>query len=88
MVAELRHRKSTQVPVDLGAGGDESVSVVGNFRTGFVILGIRSAFRVEVSREAGDSWDNLARKIRIWGRADLAIGRPAHLSLITGIGES
>lgn len=85
-VAALNHLRTTQVPTDLGAGNNESVSVVGNFRSGFVILGIRSAFRVEVSREAGNAWENLGRKVRVWGRADLAIGRPSHLAVIERIG--
>jgi HK97 family phage major capsid protein len=85
-VAALRHLRTTQVPTDLGAGSDESVSVVGNFRSGFVILGIRNAFKVEVSREAGNAFENLGRKVRVWGRADMAIGRPSHLSLIENIG--
>ncbi|MFC4608804.1 phage major capsid protein [Streptomyces maoxianensis] len=87
-VAALRHLKTTQVPTTLGAGNDESVSVVGNFADAFVIIGIRSAFRVEVSREAGDAWENLGRKVRIWGRADMAIGRPSHLALIQAIGPT
>ncbi|MCH7229600.1 phage major capsid protein [Glycomyces sp. L485] len=85
-VAALRHLVSTQTPVDLGTGSDESVSVVGNFGSAFVMLGIRSSFRVEVSPYAGDAFETFARKVRIVGRVDLAIGRPSHLSLVENIG--
>ncbi|KUO19666.1 phage major capsid protein [Streptomyces dysideae] len=87
-VAALRHFKTTQTPVTLGAGNDESVSVVGNFASAFVIIGIRSAFRVEVSNQAGNAFENLGRKVRVWGRADMAIGRPAHLALVQAIGPT
>ncbi|MFH9587918.1 phage major capsid protein [Streptomyces luteogriseus] len=88
VVTALRQLKTTQTPVTLGTGGDESVSVVGNFSTAYVVLGIRSQFRVEVSNQAGNSFDNLTRKVRIWGRADMAVGRPSHLSLIQAIGPT
>ncbi len=87
-VAALRHLKTTQTPVTLGAGSNESVSVVGNFSTAYVVMGIRSQFRVEVSNQAGSSFDNLTRKVRIWGRADMAVGRPSHLTLVQAIGPS
>ncbi|MDX2676183.1 phage major capsid protein [Streptomyces soliscabiei] len=87
-VAALRHLKTTQTPVTLGGSNNQSVSVVGNFATGYVIIGIRSAFRIEVSNQAGDAFENLGRKVRVWGRADMAIGRPSHLTLVQAIGPS
>lgn len=85
-VAALRHFKTTQTPVTLGVGNNQSASVVGNFASAYVIIGIRSAFRVEVSNQAGNAFENLGRKVRVWGRADMAIGRPAHLALVQAIG--
>lgn len=87
-VAALRHFKTTQTPVTLGSGNDESVSVVGNFASAYVIIGIRSEFRIEVSNQAGNAFENLGRKVRVWGRADMAIGRPSHLALVQAIGPS
>ncbi|WP_430378439.1 phage major capsid protein [Streptomyces sp. B1-3] len=87
-VAALRHLRTTQTPVTLGAGNDESVSVVGNFSTAYVILGMRTQFSIQVSNQAGDAFENLTRKVRIWGRADMVIGRPSHLSLIQAIGPT
>lgn len=87
-VAALRHFKTTQTPVTLGAGNNQSASVVGNFASAYVIIGIRSAFRVEVSNQAGNAFENLGRKVRVWGRADMAIGRPAHLALVQAIGPT
>lgn len=87
-VAALRHLRTTQTPVTLGAGNDESVSVVGNFATAYVILGMRTQFSIQVSNQAGDAFENLTRKVRIWGRADMAIGRPSHLTLVQAIGPT
>jgi HK97 family phage major capsid protein len=87
-VTALRQLKTTQTPVTLGAGSNQSVSVVGNFSTAYVIVGVRTQFRIEVSNQAGNSFDNLTRKVRIWGRADMAVGRPSHLTLIQAIGAS
>lgn len=87
-VAALRHLRTTQTPVTLGSGNDESVSVVGNFSTAYVILGIRTQFTIQVSNQAGNAFENLTRKVRIWGRADMAIGRPSHLSLVQAIGPT
>ena len=86
-VAALRRLISNQLPTDQGGGSNESAVIVGDFgATGaWVILGVRSRLRVEVSREAGDAFENLGVKIRCWGRFDLAIGRPTHLSRIDGI---
>lgn len=86
-VAALRRLISTQVPIDQdhGTATNATSVVVGNFSTAFVLLGIRSNFRVETSREAGNAFENLGVKVRIWGRFDLAIGRPKHLARIEGI---
>lgn len=87
-VAALRHLRTTQTPVTLGSGNDESVSVVGNFSTAYVILGMRTQFTIQTSNQAGSAFDNLTRKVRIWGRADMAIGRPSHLTLVQAIGPT
>lgn len=86
-VAALQRLTSTQVPVDQTHGSAENASsvVFGDFVSAFVILGVRSAFRVEVAREAGDAFENLGLKIRCWGRYDLAVGRPSHLAVLEGI---
>ncbi|WP_159941834.1 MULTISPECIES: phage major capsid protein [unclassified Nocardiopsis] len=86
-VAQLQRLTSTQLPIDQehGSATDASSTVVGNFASGFVILGVRSQFRVEISRDAGDAFENLGLKVRCWGRYDLAIGRPGHLAVLEGI---
>jgi HK97 family phage major capsid protein len=87
LVAELRHLKSTQLPTDMthGSADNATAAVVGNFGSAFVILGVRSEFRIEASREAGDAFERLGVKVRVWGRYDLAVGRPDHLSVVQGI---
>jgi HK97 family phage major capsid protein len=87
VVRNLRLLRSTQVPVDQthGSANTATSMVVGNFTTAWVILGMRSNFRIETSREAGDAFENLGVKVRIWGRFDLVIGRPTHLARIEGI---
>jgi HK97 family phage major capsid protein len=89
VLAQLRTLRSTQVPVDQthGSANNASSMVVGNFGVNgaWVILGMRSNFRIETSREAGDAFENLGVKVRIWGRFDLAIGRPTHLARVEGL---
>ncbi|WP_240135095.1 phage major capsid protein [Streptomyces sp. MUM 178J] len=89
-VAALRHIRSSQIPTDLGAGTDESISVVGNLTLGGagVMLGVRSGLRLEATRTASDAFDRLQVKIRIWGRFAFAIARPSGIALITGIQET
>lgn len=87
-VAALQYLKTTQTPVTLGGSNNQSASVVGNFASAFVVIGMRTQFHIEVSNQAGDAFENLTRKVRIWGRADMAIGRPQHLSLIKAIGPT
>lgn len=77
---------SNQVPTDQDDSGtannDESSAVVGNFASAYVLLGMRNQFRIEASREAGDAFERLGLKVRIWGRFDIAVGRPKHLTVV------
>ncbi len=73
---------SKQIPDNLGAGSDESIVVSGDFRN--MIVGIRTPFKIGVTKEA-----SAAKKYQAWiygaVRADIAVMRPEHFEVITGV---
>jgi len=75
------------IPNDQGAGTDESLAVMGNFRQLF--QGIRENLQIEVSRTASDAdsnaWSDLQVKIRVFTRIDFALGRPGAFQTLSGI---
>jgi len=79
----LKHLTTTQVPITLGAGEDETEAYVGDFS--HLWLGVRTQARVEASREANDAFKKLQVLIRVYARVDVAVVRPAHFSVIQGI---
>lgn len=71
-----------QIPDNLGAGTDESISITGDFRN--MLIGIRSPFTIGLTKEG-----TAAKKKQVWiygaMRADVAIMRPEHFDITTGI---
>jgi len=82
----VRFLQTTQVPTTLGAGA-ESVGYVGDFTQ--MWIGIRKQITIEASRQAGDStgsaFSNLQVWIRAYMRADVAVVRPNHFVVLSGI---
>ncbi len=85
LVAALKHRSSTRIPNDLvwGTADDASAAFVGDFSQ--VAYGVRNEITLEVSREAGESFERARVLVRAYLRADVNTLRPAHLCRICGI---
>jgi HK97 family phage major capsid protein len=85
----LKRLSSNQIPCDLveGESDNASIAIIGDFSR--LLLGMRTALTVEISREAGDTtgsaFQNLEVWIRAYLRADVAVSKPSHFSIIEGI---
>lgn len=74
---------TTTLPANGGTGGDESTAIVGDF--GMLGLALRSNLIFEATRVASDAFQNFEVLVRIVARVDVAVLRPNHFCLITGI---
>lgn len=90
---ELRRLRTNQVRTNMGSGEDESEAFLGNFEN--LLVGMRTTFNIEVSRQAAAGEESAFRKLQVWVRAylraDIAIAKPGelvHLSGITVPGEA
>ena len=76
-----------QVPDNLGAGSDESLAFVGDFSHMWV--GVRTEIRIEASRQPADSSGSAFVDLQVWVRgymrADVAVTRPDHFVVLSGI---
>ncbi len=85
----LQKLVTNQVPVNStkGSANTSSEAYVGDFQQ--MLVGIRSALTLEISRVAGDSSGSAFRNAQIWirifMRADIQLARPEHFVLIDGI---
>jgi len=81
----LRQLVSNQVPINLiyGTATNASHAFVGDFSG--VLVGMRTDMRLEVSREAGDSFKKGQVQIRAYLRADVLPTNPEHICVIAGI---
>ena len=68
-IRNLKRLSSTQIPLTLGVGENESVGFVGDFSK--LLLGLRQAVTLEASREASDSTSSAFRNAQVWIRAML-----------------
>ncbi len=78
---------TNQVPIDLGAGSNESHAYIGDFRQ--MVIGVRTTLTLEATREASDSassaFSNLQVWVRAYLRADVVLTQPSHFVALTGI---
>jgi hypothetical protein len=78
---------SNQIPINLGAGTNESECYIGDFAQ--VMLGMRTNLTIEVSRQAADAtgsaFSNLQVWIRAYLRADVQLAHPDHFNVLTGV---
>jgi len=83
----MRRFYTNQVPVDLGAGSNESEAYIGDF--GQMAIGMRTSLTLEASRDASDSsssaFSNLQVWVRAYLRADVALLQPSHFVYLSGI---
>lgn len=82
-----RKFSTNQIPINLGAGSNESEAYVGDFAQ--VMLGMRTQLTIEVSRQAADAtgsaFSNLQVWIRAYLRADVQLAHPDHFDVLTGV---
>lgn len=69
---------TTQLPSNLGSGNDESWLIAGDFSN--LLLGVRTAPRIEVFRGGDDNVSKLSASVRIYTRVDTAILRADHFA--------
>jgi HK97 family phage major capsid protein len=67
----------------VGTSTDCSEAYVGDFRE--LLIGIRTAFKLEASRVAGSAFENLQVYIRAYIRADIALAHPKLFTVVQGI---
>ncbi len=84
-VESLPEYITNKIPTDLtvGASTDCSELYVGDFRE--LLIGLRTSFRLEVSRTAGDAFENLQVWIRAYLRADVQLSHPKAFCVGLGI---
>jgi HK97 family phage major capsid protein len=76
---------TTQIPVDGGAGNDESTIIAGNFS--HLLVGIRSNIQVELFK--GPKYiSNLQYTMVAHMRADIAVEDPKAFYTLTGVGQA
>lgn len=82
---DLKKYPAKQVPTNLAQGNtsDNSDAFIGDFSQ--MMVGMRTSVRLEVSREAGDSFRDLQVIFRAYLRADVAVAQPGAFCLVKGI---
>lgn len=83
-VGEIPVLTTTSLPVDTGAGSDESTIIAGNFA--HLLVGIRSGIQIELFK--GPRYiSNLEFTMLAHMRADIAVQDPAAFFTLTGVGQ-
>jgi HK97 family phage major capsid protein len=83
-IANIPMLTTTSIPIDGGAGDDESTIIAGNFSR--LLVGIRSDIRVEVLKTSAYA-SNLQYTLLAHMRADVAVTHPGAFYTITGVGQ-
>lgn len=77
---------SNQIPVNLTHGTASNASVAFTGEWSNLLVGMRTGLTLEASRVAGaDAFAKMLVAIRCYLRADVAVARPNHFAMITGI---
>jgi HK97 family phage major capsid protein len=84
-LAEIPMYTTTSLPVDGGAGDDESTIIAGDFRR--LMVGIRSEIRVEILKTTAYT-NNLQYIVLAHLRADVAVTHPGAFFTLTGVGRA
>ncbi len=53
----------------------------------YLLIGMRATARLEVTRVAGDAWEKMQLKLRIYTRLDLGLGLPEAFCNVKNVGE-
>lgn len=84
-IAEIPMLTTTSIPIDGGAGSDESTIIAGDFAR--LMVGIRSDIRVEVLKTSSYA-SNLQYTLLAHMRADVAVTHPGAFFTLTGVGQA
>ncbi|QIE42323.1 phage major capsid protein [Rhodobacteraceae bacterium SC52] len=84
-IAEIPMLTTTSIPIDGGAGNDESTIIAGDFAR--LMVGIRSEIRVEVLKTSAYA-SNLQYTLLAHMRADVAVTHPGAFYTLTGVGKT
>lgn len=84
VVAAVPAYRTNQIP-SVGASPDSSTLFVGDFTQ--LLVGLRTSFRLEVSRVAGDVFKNLQIAVRAYLRADVQLAHPEAFDVTTDVGH-
>jgi len=85
----MRRFSTNQIGVDMEHGTAENASCcfVGDFRE--MLIGMRTALSIELSRQAGDASGSAFKELQVWLRAylraDILVARPSWFTIIKGI---
>ena len=86
---DLEKFSTSQIPVNLGTGTDESEAFLGDFSK--LMIGMRTNLTLEVSREASDSTNSAFEDMQVWVRiylrADVQLAKPDQFVYMSGIQE-
>lgn len=81
-VASVPELRSNQIP-DAGSPPTTTM-IVGDFAQ--LLIGMRTTFRLEVTRVAGDAFERLQVWVRAYLRADVALAHPEAFDVVTSVG--
>jgi len=81
VVAAIPQFITTSIPINLGGGSNESLVIMGNFAR--LLIGVRSALRIEVLREL--YMGNMQYGICAYLRADVAVEHPESFCVLSGV---
>ncbi len=82
-VAAVPEFRTNQIPM-AGTSPDMTTVFVGDFSQ--LMIGLRTSFRLEVSRVAGDAFSKLQIAIRAYLRADVQLSHPEAFCVLTDVG--
>lgn len=83
VVAAVPAFRTNQIP-DAGSSPDSTTLFVGDFTQ--LMIGLRTSFRLEMSRVAGDAFSKLQIWVRAYLRADVQLAHPEAFDVTTSVG--
>jgi HK97 family phage major capsid protein len=83
VVAAVPAFRTNQIP-NAGTSPDDTTLIVGDFRE--LMIGLRTSFRLESTRVAGDAFGKLQIWVRAYLRADVQLAHPEAFDVTTNVG--
>lgn len=82
-IAALARHITGAIAINGGAGSNESSAFMADFRQ--LLIGLRQDVLVEISQDAGDSFDKHQIRVKCTWRGDIGLAQPTHFVKLTGI---